>query len=71
MEVVGIVQVLPGSVGCKKIAGLVVGLASIAAALRGVVRQAALVVARAVAGSWYTLIIQTFRFFPQRYNGNG
>jgi hypothetical protein len=52
-------------------AGMAAGVASIAAGQGLVVPEAALVVAREIAGSWDTLIIQTFRFFPQRYNGNG
>jgi hypothetical protein len=70
MEVVGTVLGLPGTGDYIKRAEMAVGGASIAAVQGLVVPEAALVVARAVAGSWYTLINQMFRVLPQRYNGN-
>jgi hypothetical protein len=50
-EIVGTVLALPGSVDYEKMTGLAVCVASIAAAQRLVVRQTALVVARAVVDS--------------------
>lgn len=47
----------------------VVCVVSIAAAQRRAVRQTALVVARAVAGSWYTLFIIRSVFFPNDTTG--
>lgn len=65
------VVVLPVSVGYTKLAGMAVRVAPIAAAQRVVVRKAALVVAREVAGSLYTPYITCYVFSPSRYNGNG
>ncbi len=65
------VLVLPVPVGYTKMAGMVVHDTPIAAAQSVVVCKAALEVARAVAGSWYTPSINRYLLFPQRYDGNG
>ncbi len=57
MEVFGIVQALPGSAGCKKIADFAVVLVGSTA------------VAKAVVDSWYTRFIIRSMFFPNDTTG--
>ena len=63
--------VLPVLVDYKKVAGMAVLVDPIAVDQRAVVHKAVLVVAREVAGSWYTPSMSSLLHFPLPYNVTG